>query len=128
MIRRKTILVVDDEPAVRGMLTEILDLDGYEVEVAKNGQAALEKLQEHGYDVILTDIRMPGGDGSALYEEIEQRDPQLLARVIFMTGDILGRRTQEFLARTRSPCLQKPFALKEVRWLIRQVLQAGKRH
>jgi hypothetical protein len=64
----------------------------------------------------------------ALYEEIEQRDPQLLARVIFMTGDTLGRRTQEFLARTRNPCLQKPFALKEVRWLIRQILQAGKRH
>jgi CheY-like chemotaxis protein len=79
MIRRKTILVVDDEPAVRGMLTEILDLDGYKVEVAKNGQVALEKLQEHSYDVILTDVRMPGGDGSALYEEIEQRDSQLLA-------------------------------------------------
>jgi CheY-like chemotaxis protein len=126
MLRRKTILIVEDEPTVRGILAEILGLDGYKVEVAKNGQVALEKLREHSYDVIVTDIRMPGGDGQGLYRAIERWDSQLLARVIFMTGYALGRDTQEFLARTRNPCLQKPFAMKEVHRLMRQIVQAGK--
>jgi CheY-like chemotaxis protein len=77
-----------------------------------------------GYDLILSDIRMPELDGPGLYWELERRDPQLLQRMIFLTGDTLSPGTRQFLERTGVPCLSKPFALSDVRQIVQHVLQA----
>lgn len=123
-VQSKRILVVDDEPGIAGVLAEVLQLDGHIVETVGNGQAALGKLIAGGYDLILSDIRMPELDGPALYWELERRDPYLLQRMIFLTGDTLSPGTREFLEKTGAPCLSKPFALHEVRDIVRRVLQA----
>jgi PAS domain S-box-containing protein len=123
-IRGKRILVVDDEPGIAGVLAEVLQLDGHEVVVVAHGEAALESLRQQTYDLILSDIRMPELDGPGLYWEIERGYPNLLSRIVFLTGDTLSPGTREFLEQTGVPCLSKPFSLMEVRQIVQRVLQA----
>jgi PAS domain S-box-containing protein len=126
-VRGGRVLVVDDEPGIAGILAEVLQLDGHVVETVGNGEAALGKLALGGYELILSDIRMPELDGPSLYRELERRDPRLLRRMIFLTGDTLSPGTREFLENTGAPCLSKPFALSDVREIVQRVLQTQER-
>jgi PAS domain S-box-containing protein len=126
-VRGGRVLVVDDEPGIAGILAEVLQLDGHVVETVSNGEAALGKLALGGYELILSDIRMPELDGPSLYRELERRDPRLLRRMIFLTGDTLSPGTREFLENTGAPCLSKPFALSDVREIVQRVLQTQER-
>ena len=118
-----TILVVDDEPEVGRLLADLLAADGYEVDAASNGVVALEKLESRDYDLILSDLRMPGLDGPGLYQEIERRRPELLSRFVFLTGDTLSAESRKFLERLTVPSLDKPFDFDEVRRVVARALQ-----
>jgi DNA-binding response OmpR family regulator len=118
----KAILVVDDEPDLAAMIAEVLKRDGHKVGVATNGAMALEMLANDPYDLMLSDVRMPVLDGEGLYLEVERRFPALRERIIFLTGDVLGREKREFLERIGAPTLEKPCDLGEVRRLVHQVL------
>jgi CheY-like chemotaxis protein len=72
---RPTILIVDDEPATRTMLVEVLTLEGYPIETAINGQEALQKLSQGGPRVVLLDLLMPVLDGRGTVAALEQ-DPE----------------------------------------------------
>ena len=98
--------------------------DGHLVDTAANGSFALAKLGESTYDVILSDLKMPGLDGPGLYRELVRTHPEYLRRLIFLTGDALNPPTREFLDQTGAPSLSKPFALDELLWAVRDVLQA----
>ena len=78
------ILVVDDEAAQREILRTILVAEGYEVEVARNAADALEKAALKRFELVLTDLRMPGADGLSLVRDLSREDPPTL--VIVMTG------------------------------------------
>ncbi len=118
-----TVLVVDDEPDLSAVIGELLGALGYQVETACDAAAALERLErEHRFDVILSDVRMPGLDGPALYQALEQRHPELVGRVVFMTGNILTEDTADFFAATGAPCLRKPFATEDLQRVFEQVL------
>ena len=121
--RGKTILVVDDEPEIVNVLAELLTQERHDVDTALNGVLALEKLREKQYDLILSDLSMPLLDGPGFYRELEQHHPQLLDRVIFMTGALMKPETQEFLRRTGVLCLCKPLELTEVWRAVRGVLE-----
>jgi len=123
LIAGKTILVVDDEPMIAGVLVDILSADGHRVHTAENGAVALEKLRGQTYDLILIDIKMPELDGPALYREIQRRYPDLPRRIIFLTGDVQSREAAAFLERTGAPSLSKPFRLEELRRLTHEVLR-----
>jgi PAS domain S-box-containing protein len=116
------VLVVDDEPEVSEMLAEILSLDGHEVEIATSGNAAMRVLAERSVDVILSDMRMPDVDGPGLYLRIKNAYPDLLVRMVFITGDTLGPANRAFLERTGQPYLEKPLSPEEVRQVVHQVL------
>ena len=120
----KSILVVDDEPAVAALLAEGLSRDGYKVDTAANGAVALEKLAAQTYDLIISDSGMPVLSGPELYREVERRDPHLARRFVFVTGDILNSRTRAFLARTGAPQLEKPFTLESLKLVVRRALLA----
>ena len=124
LIQEKAILVVDDEPEVAQILKELLSQDGHSVDIATDGTVALEKIRARAYDAILSDNRMPGLDGPGLYRELERRHPELLPRMILVTGDVLTPSTQEFLKRTRVPTLYKPFDLERARQVVQRVLGA----
>jgi nitrogen-specific signal transduction histidine kinase/ActR/RegA family two-component response regulator len=123
-IRGKRVLVVDDEPGIASVVAEVLALDGHVVEIAAHGGEALAKVRAHTYDLILSDIRMPEVDGPNFYRALARRDPQLLPRLIFLTGDTLNASTREFLEQTGVPCVRKPFTLAEIRAVVQQILQA----
>jgi DNA-binding NtrC family response regulator len=80
----KDLLIVDDEVLVCESLQEMLSLEGYTVDAASDGAAALAKIAEHRYRLILSDMRMPGLNGIELLKELKGRDPD--TAVIFITG------------------------------------------
>ena len=119
----RTILVVDDEPEIAALLAEMLTGDGHRVETVEDGLMALDKLGAGTYDLIISDLRMPKLDGPGLHAEVARRHPQLLRRMVFVTGDTLGPESAEFLRRKEVATFGKPFALADVRRVIRQVLE-----
>jgi two-component system NtrC family sensor kinase len=119
----KAILIVDDEAGIMSALAYLLGRDGYVVNTASNGRLALEKIEEGAYDLILCDLRMPELDGPGLYRELEQRAPDLLKRMIFLTGDTLSSETRLFLKKVDMPYLSKPFRAADVRRVVQQRLQ-----
>ena len=121
--RRACILVVDDEPQVAALMADTLELEGYEVETAKNGREALEKIAARSYDAILSDLRMPELDGVGLYRELEQQHPHLLPRLAFVSGTTEPPEYASFLQRTGATVLSKPFALTDVHQLVQGLLQ-----
>jgi two-component system NtrC family sensor kinase len=120
----KTILVVDDEPAVASLLAEALSRDGYKVDMAANGAVALRMLGTRDYDLIMSDSGMPVLSGPELYQEVERREPRLTRRFVFVTGDILNPKTRAFLASTGAPQLEKPFTVESIKRVVRRALLA----
>jgi len=78
------ILVTDDNPAIRTLLTEILENRGHEVETATEGASALKCLQGAAFEVLITDIFMPGKDGIELIMEVRVQYPNL--KIIAISG------------------------------------------
>jgi DNA-binding NtrC family response regulator len=74
-VRGRRILVVDDEADVAGVLAEMLETDEHQVETAKNGAEALDRIQAETFHAIISDLRMPELDGPGLYREVERRHP-----------------------------------------------------
>ena len=118
----KSILVVDDERDLAEILVEALGREGHRVEIAGNGSDALRRLEQHRYDLVVSDTKMPVMDGVELFHEIERRFPTLSKRIIFVTGDVLDAEKRRFLESSGAPFLTKPFDLGEVRRVVRRVL------
>jgi two-component system NtrC family sensor kinase len=114
-------LVVDDEPDVAGVLSELLESDGHTVDTARNGKEALERIAQRSYDVILSDTKMPTLDGEGLFRELERRHPALRRRLAFITGDVLNEAKRAFLERMGTPVLSKPFELNDIRDVVRRL-------
>ncbi len=117
------LLVVDDESILVELLTEFLRLSGHTVDEARNGQAALALATANDYDVILTDLKMPGLDGQTLYERVCRLKPHMARRFIFSTGDLANPKTQTFFQAAGCPYLSKPFRLEAVLTLLDQVMR-----
>jgi len=118
---RLRILVVDDEPDVADVIAELLRTDGHHIDVEESGQAALDRLAADEYDLVLSDIRMPGLDGPALYARLAESRPELAGRVAFITGDTLSPKAKQFLEATDCPRLEKPVTLKELRDMVERL-------
>jgi signal transduction histidine kinase/CheY-like chemotaxis protein len=109
------ILVVDDEPAITQFLSRVLTGEGYEVKTIDNGETALKLIERERYSLILLDIKLPGMSGFELYQHLEQMDKSLARRIVFITGDALGTDTRDFLSRTKSPYITKPFNIEQLK-------------
>ena len=116
-----SVLFVDDEPSLRRVAQRYLARLGHHVELAANGEEALKLLQTRRFDVIVTDLRMPGLGGEELYQRLGAFRVPLQNRFLFMSGDIVNEKTRRFLAATGRPYLQKPFELKRLASLIRTI-------
>ncbi len=116
------ILVVDDEAPVRALTCEILGATGYTVRPAAGGVEALRLIESEPFDLIVTDLRMPGMDGATLYREITERRPELAQRVLFVTGDIEGDPNARSLDTTSLHYLEKPFTTRQLVTAVRESL------
>jgi two-component system NtrC family sensor kinase len=117
-VSRRVILVVDDEREVAEILADFLRSDGHQVLTATDGLAALEHLARQRFDLVFSDLRMPGLDGPGLFQEVSRRHPGLERRFVFMTGDTLTPGTRGFLDRSGQPHLAKPLDLEQVRRIV----------
>jgi two-component system NtrC family sensor kinase len=120
----KRVLVVDDEDSILQMIREALTMSGYQVDVARDGDTALARLARNNYDLTLCDWKMPGLNGQQIYEQLDRSNPEMSKRLIFITGDVVNEKTQEFLKSRNKICLTKPFTLSEFRAAISRVLSA----
>jgi len=118
----KHILVVEDEEAIAELLRRILEEDGHVVEVVTGAETALELLRAKPFDLVITDIKMPGIGGRGLYKKVREINEKLAHRIVFVTGDVLEPSTQAFLASTGNPFLTKPFNVERVKELTRGLL------
>ncbi len=84
MAHTRRVLVVDDDPLVRETVEELLEDQGLEPTVVEDGEAALARAEEQEFDAVLSDIRMPGRDGTEILPELRERRPA--TPVILMTG------------------------------------------
>ena len=116
------ILVVDDDPLITLLLTDMLRLDGHDIDTAPNGIVALQKVQRRRYDLILSDLHMPEMDGAALYRELLQRQAHPPGKIIFLTGTAGVSEAHQVVQETGLPLLRKPFSLVELLALVRKVL------
>jgi DNA-binding NtrC family response regulator len=90
MVAERRIMVVDDEPGVRGVLSTILERAGYRVHTAGDADEALRVFQSVEVDAVITDVRMPGRDGVALLEEIQGRRADVPVLLVTAFGTIDG--------------------------------------
>jgi len=120
--RRLQILVVDDDATIAQLVADVLTGDGYDVETAPNGLAALECIGRRAYDLILSDLRMPELDGLGLYRELLQSRPELARRFVFITGTSTHTDYQGPLADIAVPVLKKPFDMTELQRVAREAL------
>jgi two-component system, OmpR family, response regulator MprA len=118
------ILVVDDERAVREALRRALELQGYEVDLAEDGEVALERLEANGQpDAIVLDILMPGIDGLEVCRRI-RRTGSAVPVLMLTARDAVGDRV-EGLDAGADDYLVKPFALEELLARVRALLRRG---
>jgi CheY-like chemotaxis protein len=106
------ILVIDDDPVIRDMMVDILSLEGYPVEVARNGHDALAKLHSEGNYLVFLDLMMPGVDGQEVCAHLNE-EPQVRSRHIIILMSAIDN-----LAMAKSlsvnGIMPKPFAVEDV--------------
>jgi CheY-like chemotaxis protein len=116
-------LVADDEPAMRAAISGFLVSVGHAVDVAATVAEARALLGANEYDVVLLDLRMPGGGGELLFSELQDRDPRHAQRVVFVTGDVQSEAAQRFLSHANRPSVSKPFQLDDLAAVVAGVMR-----
>ncbi len=112
---RARILVIDDERAVRDLISDALNIEGHDVMTAENGKEGLDLIGQYRFDLVFCDLRMPEMDGQALYEEVQRDHPQVLKRIVFVTAQANSSDYGPFLRETGIPVIEKPFTLSQLR-------------
>jgi CheY-like chemotaxis protein len=114
---------VEDEAALGAAVAESMGDAGFSVDRASDGVEALERVRDRRYDLIVCDLKMPRLDGTAFYRKLESMDPALARRVLFVTGDVAGTDAERFLEETSCRWLAKPFRLKDLLRVSREMLE-----
>ncbi len=120
---RTRVLVVDDEPSIRALLTVLLQKQGHEVDAVSEGEAAVKSVASRRYGVILLDVRMPDMSGLEVFLRIKEIAESIASRVIFITGDVMADETRGLLAKTGAPAIAKPFQADELLAAIEKILK-----
>ena len=111
-------LIVDDETMVLDVLEKALTSSGFSVEKTESAREALKMLTDLEFDLIISDMKMPGLGGKELYGEVKRIRPGMLKKIIFITGDSLNKETEAFLSSIGGLSLRKPFTLKQLKDII----------
>jgi len=119
------VLLVDDENLLLNAITQYLKSVGLIVETAESYAAALSKIERMSFDVVLSDIRLPGKDGFELYNAACQIKPSLEKRFVFMSGDMVRKNTQEQLALTGCSAIEKPFSFQNLHDILKEQIRSG---
>ena len=111
-VGRPRILVVDDEPSVRQLLARVLEMAEYDVDVAEDGASAIELLKQRPYDLLFTDLKMPGIDGLAVVREARHYRGDM--PIVMITGFSSEAAAIEALNLGVGGYLKKPFRVPKI--------------
>ena len=117
----KHLLLVEDEAPLRRAVAEQLGDRGYQVEQAESGEAALARLADFAFDIIITDLRLPGIDGSAVLEAAVERYPDIIAIVVTGFGTV--KDAVEAIKRGAWDFVNKPFQIDELLHVLDSALE-----
>ena len=118
----RRVMVVEDEPTVARLIADVLEDEGFQVDVLLDGYEALHRAEQEIYDLVICDMKMPNIDGQHFYSSlVESRNP-LRKKFLFVTGDVIAAQTHEFLERHQLPHVAKPFRVEELTEKVRLVL------
>ena len=117
-------LVVDDESFLLECLVDALEAWGLEAVPCARAEEAIQKLETGSYELIVSDIRMPGLTGVDLYEWLKVQQPAMCRRILYTTGDSFDATTRDFLEATQVAYLGKPFELKQLKQSLERLLEA----
>jgi CheY-like chemotaxis protein len=108
------VLLIEDEPAVMAYVRAALERSGYPVVCCESGVDALRMLEQGEFLGIVSDMRTPGGvDGAQVHSWLQRNRPDLVSRLVFITGDIANEETVATLRATGAPCVEKPFRVQQ---------------
>jgi DNA-binding NtrC family response regulator len=116
MSSKLDILVLDDEPIVGKRLKPALEKEGHRIEVFEDARAALARLGEHEFDIVVTDVRMDDVDGIQVLEAVQAMSQR--TRVILITGYATVELAHEALAKGAFDFIAKPFKPQDLRAVI----------
>jgi len=123
-VKKRKILLVEDETVLREALQEWLVSDGYEVEVAESGEEALERIKKEEFGVIVLDLRLPGIDGLRAFEEAKDIKPEIKGVIItaYPSKETLEKAKEIGLL----DYLAKPFKVEDLEKIISGALEEVK--
>jgi len=108
------VLLIEDEEGVMAYVRASLERNGYLVVGVASGVEALQLLRDGQFMGVVSDMRTPGGvDGADVHAWIAKNRPDLVSRIVFITGDIANEETVAILERTGAPCVEKPFRVQQ---------------
>jgi DNA-binding NtrC family response regulator len=115
------LLFVDDEPALRSLMAERLEERGFEVVEAESGERALEYLDQFAFDIVITDLRLPGIDGTRVIDAARERYPGIVAIVITGYGTV--KDAVDAIKRGASDFVAKPFQFDELVHVLEKAIE-----
>jgi len=107
-------LIVDDEPVVRILYAEVLEAMGFQVDTACDGAQGLDRIKAIPYNLIISDIRMPGMTGVEFFLKADSVRDGTQARFIFTTGLLDSLNAHEYMIATEKPCIMKPAKVETI--------------
>ncbi|MBI4635635.1 MAG: response regulator [Candidatus Rokubacteria bacterium] len=113
------VLVIDDDPRIRSLLEDVLGVLGYDVTVAASGTEGLALVEGGGFDLVLTDLRMPGISGWEVVERVRRTDPR--ARLLVVSGTVADSDVER-ACRERIEILPKPVTVEALRQAVSRML------
>ena len=117
----KHLLLVEDEAALREAVAEQLTDRGYQVQQADSGEAALARLADFAFDILITDLRLPGIDGGAVVEAAVGRYPDIIAIVVTGYGTV--KDAVEAIKRGARDFVSKPFQIDELMHVLNSAVE-----
>lgn len=119
---RRRILVVDDQESMRSLLKDMLEVIGYEVTLAEGGEEALRLMEYSQFDLVLTDLNMPGMDGTALLRAIKSVRADL--PVVIITGYGTFHTEKRVMREGANGYISKPCTLSKIESTLSSVFSA----
>jgi PAS domain S-box-containing protein len=119
--RRGRVLVVDDDVAVGKAIGRVLGKD-HTVVIENDARQALTRMAKENFDVIFSDLMMPGMSGSEFYEAVLKADPASARRIVFMTGGAFSLRSAGFLESVANMAIAKPFDVDSLKSILKDFL------
>jgi len=116
----KNILVVEDDKATRDTMVDLLSETGYEVESANNGEEAIKMVQEYAFNMVITDLKMPKGDGIQVLEQVKKIDSQTI--VIICTGYGTVDTAVKAMKLGAYEYITKPIKVEEIKLVVQRAL------